>query len=348
MSDSDRRLRFPVSRLDYDLPQDLIAQSPNEPRDSSRLLVVDRSSSDLHDRHFYDLPEILQSGDLLILNDTRVRPARLIARRATGGVVEVLVLARERDQTWRALAKPARRLKEGESLRILDPRDDETDATIRFIGRDGVQVTVEVDEATIERYGRVPLPPYIHGALDEPGRYQTVYATESGSSAAPTAGLHFTEELLARLDARGVERAFVTLHIGLDTFRPITTEDATEHQIHTEWFHVPESTLEAIASAKARGSRVVGVGTTVVRALESVARANHGSGDVTGWADLFIYPPFEFQVVDSMITNFHLPRTTLLLMVAAITGEELLWRAYRHAIEQRYRFYSFGDAMIIV
>lgn len=348
MSGTDRRQPLPVSRLDYDLPQELIAQSPVEPRDSSRLLVVNRRTDRLQDQHFYDLPDILQPGDVLILNDTRVRPARLIARRATGGIVEVLVLAPDQNQHWHALAKPARRLRPGESLRILDSSDGETDATIRLVDRDRAQVMVQVDEAAIERYGRVPLPPYIHGTLDEPERYQTVYAVQSGSSAAPTAGLHFTDELLQRLEERGVEQAFVTLHIGLDTFRPITTDDATEHEIHSEWYHVPSQTLDAIDAARQRQGRVVGVGTTVVRALEAAAQVQRRGADVSGWANLFIYPPFEFQVVDAMITNFHLPRTTLLLMVAAMTGEDFLWRAYRHAIDKRYRFYSFGDAMIIV
>jgi S-adenosylmethionine:tRNA ribosyltransferase-isomerase len=344
LSDNRPDEPFPLSRLDYHLPEELIAQTPVEPRDAARLLLVDRQTETLQDRRFFELPEILRPDDLLVLNDTRVRPARMLTRRETGGLVELLLLARGTGGSWTALAKPARRLRPGEHLRVVDAGGVETDHVVRFIERQGGQVKVEVDDASIDEYGRVPLPPYIRSTLSEPDRYQTVYAAESGSSAAPTAGLHFTDELLERLAARNIHHAFVTLHIGLDTFRPITAENAIEHEIHSEWYQVPAATREAIQQARSRGGRVVGVGTTVVRTLEMLA----ASDDESGWADLFIYPPYDFKLVDVMITNFHLPRTTLLLMVAAMMGEDLVWRAYQHAIDQRYRFYSFGDAMIIV
>lgn len=348
MSGSRSHEPIPLSRLDYHLPQELIAQVPVEPRDSARLLLVDRKTGTLQDRRFFELPDILRPNDLLVLNDTRVRPARILTRRETGGLVELLVLARAGAGTWTALAKPVRRLRAGEQLGVLNAQGGETSEFVRFVDRQGGQVRVEMDEGVIEKHGRVPLPPYIRGTLSEPNRYQTVYAAESGSSAAPTAGLHFTDALLERLVAHNIEHAFVTLHIGLDTFQPITADDATEHEIHSEWYQVPAATRAAIQDAKSRGGRIIGVGTTVVRTLEMLAGKDEHSGDVSGWADLFIYPPYEFKLVDVMITNFHLPRTTLLLMVAAMTGEDLLWRSYQHAIEQQYRFYSFGDAMIIV
>jgi S-adenosylmethionine:tRNA ribosyltransferase-isomerase len=351
---SDReQAPLPVERFDYELPPELIAQQPAEPRDSARLLVVSRADGTLTDRVFRDLPELLQPGDLLVVNDTRVIPARLIAHRASGGRVELLLLSRLASGDWRALGRPARRLRRDEHLRLLDSADRETDEMVEIVGRDEDAVIVRfADEGSIERLGRVPLPPYIRDSTADPERYQTVYSREAGSAAAPTAGLHFTPEVIAACERRGIEMVTVTLHVGLDTFQPIKTADAREHQIHSEWFEISADALAAVAAAKREGRRVVAVGTTSVRTLESAASAILDMGDnlqaLAGPTRLYITPGYEFQVVDVMLTNFHLPRTTLMLLVSAMAGEELIRAAYAHAIAKRYRFYSFGDAMLIV
>jgi S-adenosylmethionine:tRNA ribosyltransferase-isomerase len=351
---TDRRQPpLPVDRYDYDLPSELIAQQPAEPRDSARLLRVSRSDGSLQDHVFHELPSLLQPGDLIVVNDTRVLPARLLARRVSGGKVELLLLSRLADGSWRTMARPARRLRPGEPLTLLDHHDAPSDDQVEVVGREDESIIVRfLDEEVIQRHGRVPLPPYIHDSTADPERYQTVYSRELGSAAAPTAGLHFTDSVIDACRRRGVEFASVTLHVGQDTFQPIKTADARDHQIHSEWFSVSPATLSSVSTAKREGRRVVAVGTTSVRTLESVADAVHSKEDsaeaISGPTRLYITPGFEYRVVDAMLTNFHLPRTTLLLLVAAFASEELMRAAYAHAISERYRFYSFGDAMLIV
>lgn len=337
--------------LHYALSEELIAQQPVEPRDASRLLVVDRSTGTLADRRFRELTDYLHSGDLLVLNDTRVMNARLRLRRASGGQVELLLLRPEAAGIWRALARPARRLRAGEALSVLKHDGAESDQRVIVRGRDDEEVLVEHRdfERLAADYGDVPLPPYIRAGVEDPERYQTVVAKREGSAAAPTAGLHFTPELLASLQSKNVRVEFITLHIGLGTFQPIKSNDPYAHQIHEEYFHVPSATTDALRRARENGTRVVGVGTTVVRTLETIAtELDSQRRELSGWSKLYIHPPYDPRVVDAVVTNFHLPRTTLLMLVAGFTGVDLTLRAYRHAIAQRYRFYSFGDAMLIV
>lgn len=343
--------RLLISRFDYDLPPELIAQQPIEPRDSSRLLIVPKGGTMFQDRLFNELPEILDPGDVLVLNDTRVIPARLFARRATGGRIEILLLAKVEDDIWRAIARPARRLKAGELLAVIDRSGAASPVRIEVMGResDG-EFTLGIDDAerTIHRFGHMPLPPYIGERLDDPERYQTVFADREGSAAAPTAGLHFTPQLLERCRARGIEIHYITLHVGLDTFQPLKVEDALEHQMHSEWYHVNATTAEALRSAKQERRRILAIGTTAARTLETIAPVLGEARDQSGRTSIYITPPYEFQLLDGMVTNFHLPRTTLLLMVSALAGEDTIHLAYQHAIRERYRFYSFGDAMLIV
>ena len=343
---------IPLNWFDYKLPPDLIAQQPVEPRDAARLLLVDRSSGALSDRTFRDLPDLLNPGDLIVVNDTRVLPARLFARRLSGGRVELLLLDRNADGVWRAMGRPARRLRAGERLELLDSQDEVTNDGVDVVGRDAEQVLVRFDdEEAIGRHGHVPLPPYIHDRLDDPERYQTVYARDPGSAAAPTAGMHFTVDILERCRSRGVQVAPITLHVGLGTFQPIKTVDARDHQMHAEIFSVSAATVEMIRETRVSGGRVLAVGTTSVRTLETIASSVLAGGparSLAGETRLFITPGTPFQLVDLMLTNFHLPRTTLLLLVASFAGEALMRQAYQHAIAEQYRFYSFGDAMLIV
>lgn len=342
---------IPVSRFDYELPPELIAQQPLRERDASRLMVVDRETSSIEDRRFLDLPTLLQPGDLLILNDTRVIPARMFAQRESGGKVELLFLRELEESVWATLARPARRLKIGESLQVLHHNGSTSDFTCTIIDRlPSGEVLVHLDRAldVLAVTGHTPLPPYVGETIDDAERYQTVYSRLPGSAAAPTAGLHFTEKLLAECSARGIGVAHVTLHVGLDTFQPVKVDNALEHQMHSEWFQVGADTMRAIREAKERSSRVIAVGTTVSRTLESVADRLDSQYDIEGSTNIYITPGYRYRVVDSLVTNFHLPRTTLLLMVSALAGEHLIRRAYEHAIAERYRFYSFGDAMIIV
>lgn len=336
--------------FDYDLPEALIAQRPAAPRDAARLLVLERGSGALTDSVVRELPRFLAPGDLVVLNDTRVMPARLFGEKArTGGAVEVLLLERKTADTWEALVRPGRRLRPGAEVHfgggILRAQVTGTTPaggrTLRFEWEGGSF------EEVLHRLGEVPLPPYIKERLDDPERYQTVFAREEGSKAAPTAGLHFTPGLLARLEEHGVEIAYITLHVGLGTFRPVTAEYVTEHPMHSEYFRLPVATAEAIRRAKGRKGRVVAVGTTVVRTLEARASAG-GVEPGEGWTDMFIYPGYEFKVVDAMLTNFHLPRSTLLMLVSAFAGRERVLEAYERAKERGYRFFSFGDAMLIL
>jgi len=349
-----------TAEFDYALPPELIAQTPIEPRDAARMLVVRRCDGTLAHRRFFNLVDYLASGDLLVLNESRVIPARLQARKVpSGGRVELLLLTRHDAQTWEALVS-GRRARTGTRLRIGAapgaPNTPVLEADIVGETPSGgrlIRFAAPVDDL-LESLGEVPLPPYIHTPLADRERYQTIYARTRGSVAAPTAGLHFTPELFAALEAQGVGRAIVTLHIGLDTFRPVQEERVEEHVIHREWCEIGAATAQAIAEARRRGKRVVAVGTTTVRVLETAARRAEEAGAAepiipfSGWTDLFIYPGYRFRVVDALITNFHLPRSTLLMLVSAFAGRELIRRAYEEAVRERYRFYSFGDAMLIL
>jgi S-adenosylmethionine:tRNA ribosyltransferase-isomerase len=345
-----------VDEFDYALPGGLVAQVPAPRRDDSRMLVLDRHSATVTHRRFRELPDLLGAADLLVVNDTRVRPARLYGRKASGGQVEMLVIEPVPDlgeDVWRALVRPAARLAPGitvsvdERLGIELMRRDGEAWIVRLRGQSGDP------EAELQRCGMMPLPPYIHrdrvdsrSALDRE-RYQTVFAVCPGAVAAPTAGLHFTQEILAALEQRGMERAALTLHVGIGTFQPVRVDDVEQHRMHAEQLRIPQATVAAITACRERGGRIVAVGTTVVRALEAAARE---AGLVERWngpCDLFIYPGFRFQVVDAMITNFHLPRSTLLMLVAAFAGRESVLAAYREAVKERYRFFSYGDAMLI-
>ena len=343
--------------FDYHLPPELIAQRPVEPRDRSRLLVLDRATGLIAHRRFADLPEYLHSGDLLVVNDSRVLPARLHGiREASGGRVELLLLRETAAQRWLALARPAKRLRRGDRLRFAGGR---LVAVVREL-REAGQRVVEFEPAErplrelIEEVGELPLPPYIHEQPADPERYQTVYARHTGSAAAPTAGLHFTPALLDRLRAQGVGVATVTLHVGLGTFRPVHAERIEDHVMHAEYGVLPPEAAAAIRRTRAAGGRIVAVGTTSVRVLESAGLAAASSGSVVpeegwyGWTDIFIYPGFQFRLCDALITNFHLPKSTLLMLVSAFAGKELIDRAYATAVAERYRFFSFGDAMLIV
>jgi S-adenosylmethionine:tRNA ribosyltransferase-isomerase len=346
--------------FDYQLPPHLIAQSPVEPRDASRLMVTNREAGEIVHTQFDLLGKYLRAGDLVVCNDTRVIPGRLIGRKVpTGGKVELLLTVKRGDTLWEALTR-GRRVPVGGQLEFPGGADgEELGVPLRAELRERlpsggrlVQFDRPVDEL-LERLGRVPLPPYIHKELGDDARYQTIYADKNGSAAAPTAGLHFTPELMRALQAQGIEFKFLTLHIGVDTFLPIREEDAEQHSIHSEYCLVSEETSQAVNLARADKRRIVAAGTTVVRALETAARAaaGAGSGEISsydGWTDLFIYPGYSFQAVDCLITNFHLPRSTLLLLAAAFAGKELLDRAYLEAMEKEYCFYSFGDAMLIL
>lgn len=344
-----------MADYDYDLPQELIAQVPLEDRGASRLLLLDRASGDIQHTRFAALPDHLQPGDLLVFNDSRVIPARLRIRRHTGGAGEVLLLRQEPDDAWVALGRPARRLHAGEEVAVLPASDTEMgEGTATVLGRDEhglIRVRLGAEVAgNLDTYGAVPLPPYITAELQDRERYQTVYSHERGSAAAPTAGLHFTDAMLDRLRQCGVDLAFVTLHVGLDTFRPVAEEWAEDHEIHTEWCSVPEETVAAIAACRERGGRVIAVGTTSARTLETYGQrlARGEQGPFFGPTDIYITPGYRWTMIDGLFTNFHLPKSTLLLMVSALAGRDAIMRAYQEAIDERYRFYSFGDAMLII
>ncbi|WP_134642962.1 tRNA preQ1(34) S-adenosylmethionine ribosyltransferase-isomerase QueA [Ammonifex thiophilus] len=338
------------SDFEYYLPKELIAQEPLPERDKSRLMVVYRDREEFEHRLFRDLPEYLVPGDVLVLNRTRVLPARLYgAKEGTGGKVEVLLLRQLEPDLWEVLVRPGRRVPEG--TRIVFGGGLLRGEVLSRLGSGGrlIRFTCEGDFfSLLHRLGEIPLPPYIKRKLAEPERYQTVYASEPGSAAAPTAGLHFTPELLQKLQEKGVEVVTLTLHIGLDTFRPVKEEDITAHRMHSEEYHLPEATAEAVNRAKREGRRIVAVGTTVVRCLESVADERGLVRAGRGFTDLFIYPGYRFKVIDALVTNFHLPGSTLLMLVAAFAGREKILRAYAEAVRLRYRFFSFGDAMLIL
>jgi S-adenosylmethionine:tRNA ribosyltransferase-isomerase len=340
-----------TSDFDYNLPPELIAQTPIEPRSQSRLLVVDRSSGSLEHRRFYEIIDFLRQGDVLVFNDSRVIPARLKGiRSGNEGKAEILLLTRLGPGLWETLVKPGRRIRAGTIIEITGNSKASVTAEVISEGEGGSRVIKFSDESLLPELGEIPLPPYIHAHLDDPGRYQTVYADAAGSVAAPTAGLHFTPELIDKIKARGVRCVFTTLHIGLDTFRPVHEDDPSEHKIHLEYGVLSQQSADELSLAKREGRRIICVGTTAVRLVEAVARDSdpqHMQG-FSGWVDLFILPGHNFRAVDTMITNFHLPKSTLLMLVTAFAGKELLSKAYLEAIENKYRFYSFGDAMLIL
>ncbi|QKI81862.1 tRNA preQ1(34) S-adenosylmethionine ribosyltransferase-isomerase QueA [Kroppenstedtia eburnea] len=341
-----------VSQFDFELPEELIAQEPAPKRSGSRLMVVNRENQTVEHRRFPDLLEYLHPGDVLVLNDTRVRPARLVGvKEGTGARIELLLLNPLGGDRWEALVKPAKRVKEGTVVRFGDGKlqavaQEMTEAAGGRVFQ--LQYQEQDLEILLERLGEMPLPPYIHRRLDEPERYQTVYSRAVGSAAAPTAGLHFTEDLLNRAKEKGVKIVTITLHVGLGTFRPVTAESVEEHQMHAEFYEVSEEAAEQIRVAKAKGNRVVAVGTTSVRTLETVARDHGEIRAARGWTDIFIYPGFPFRVTDALLTNFHLPKSTLLMLVSAFSSRELMLQAYRTAVREKYRFFSFGDAMLIL
>jgi S-adenosylmethionine:tRNA ribosyltransferase-isomerase len=339
--------------FDYHLPESSIAQTPLEPRDASRLLVLHRSTGEIEHKIFRDIKSYLNAGDLLVLNQTRVIPARIFAKKETGGKVELLLLRRRDELTWEALVG-------GKGLRVgklvfIEVNGDASNVTAEILEiLDGSERLIRFSEPIepyFPRIGHVPLPPYIQEALNDPERYQTVFARESGSAAAPTAGLHFTPELLTDLQKMGVRIAYVTLHVGLDTFAPVTEDDPEEHKIHSEWCHLTQDTADAINKTKRNGGRVIAVGTTSVRTLESAAIENRQSEIVNPFAgptSLYILPGYQFKIVDAIITNFHLPKSTLIMLVSAFAGRKRILSAYETAIQEGYRFYSFGDAMFII
>ena len=336
-----------VADFNYDLPEELIAQTPLEPRDSSRLLVLDRTSGRMEQRIFREIVDYLKPGDLLVANDTRVIPARLIGQRAeSGGKVEVFLLHRLSKDEWEVLVKPGKKMHPGQHAIFGDNLSCEILQTTEYGGRIARFSYEGLFENVLETLGETPLPPYIHQKLADPQRYQTIYAREHGSAAAPTAGLHFTPELMAAVRDKGADFAFVTLNIGLGTFRPVRIENLAEHVMHREFYRITAEVVDRILRTKQSGGRVVAIGTTAVRSLESAAK----NGVLTagsGWSDLFIYPGYTFKVVDALVTNFHLPQSTLLMLVSAFAGIEPVRRAYQEAVRSRYRFFSFGDAMFI-
>jgi len=356
----------------FDLPEELIAQTPIKSREQSRLLCLDRQTGKTDHRRFYELPELLRKGDCLVLNDSRVIPARLLGKRETGGAVEIVLLREEargnsspmlpvgRDahgaplsriatSTWECLVRPGRKIKVGTKLVFGDGEltatvSGETDGGNRLIDFFYEGIFMEV----LERLGKMPLPPYIHEELSDSERYQTVYSRVSGSAAAPTAGLHFTNELLEKISSRGVDIRYITLHVGLGTFRPVKVDDVEDHKMHAEYFIIPKETAETVNRAKRDGSRVIAVGTTSCRTLEACADEQGNISPFSGFTDIFIYPGYKYKCMDGLITNFHLPESTLIMLVSAFAGRENVLNAYNEAIRQHYRFFSFGDAMLIM
>ena len=333
----------------YELPEELIAQTPVEPRNSSRLMVLPRNGGEIKHKHFYDLPEFLKPGDCLVLNNTRVLPARLYGTREyTGAVVEFVLLRQHGNKLWECLAGPGKKAKTGYKFKF----SDKLTATVTDVLEDGnrmIEFACEGDFfAVLDEVGQMPLPPYIKEKLKDKERYQTVYSKDAGSAAAPTAGLHFTKEMLESIKAMGVNIAYVTLHVGLGTFRPVKVEDVTQHKMHTEHYYIPEEAAKTINETRKNGGRVICVGTTSCRTVESCAKKYGEIKECSGDTDIFIYPGFEFKCMDGLITNFHLPESTLIMLVSAFAGYDNVMNAYNTAVKERYRFFSFGDAMLIL
>ena len=332
----------------YDLPEELIAQTPLLQRDSSRLMVLDKNSGRVNHRHFYDIIDYLNPGDCLVMNDSRVLPARLLGQRPTGGAVELLLLRDLGNKKWECLAKPGRKLQPGQ--RILFG-NGELEATVDQVTEEGNRIVefqyTGIFMEVLERLGKMPLPPYIKAELQDQERYQTVYSRQVGSAAAPTAGLHFTEELLSKIREKGIRTAFVTLHVGLGTFRPVKAEDISGHHMHSEFCTITQETAETLNDTRENGGRIVCVGTTSCRTLESLVSEDGTFEERSRWTDIFIYPGYRFKAMDGLITNFHLPESTLVMLVSAFAGRENILAAYEEAVREKYRFFSFGDAMYI-
>ncbi len=332
----------------FDLPEELIAQTPLQRRDASRLLHLDKNTGELEHAHFYDLPRYLRAGDCLVLNDSRVLPARLIGSRPSGGAVELVLLRDLGAGKWECLSRPGRKTRPGQELLF---GDGELSATVLEVTEGGNRIVQFHYEGifleVLERLGKMPLPPYIREELQDSERYQTVYSRELGSAAAPTAGLHFTRELLEEIEKKGVNIAYVTLHVGLGTFRPVKEEEIEDHPMHAEFCIVPERTARLVTETKRKGGRIVSVGTTSCRTLESFAREDGSLEPCSGWTNIFIYPGYRFKCIDALVTNFHLPESTLIMLVSALAGREHVLNAYKVAVQERYRFFSFGDAMLI-
>ena len=332
----------------YDLPEELIAQTPLLKRDTSRLMVLDKNTGEVTHKHFYDILEYLHPGDCLVMNDSRVLPARLLGHRPTGGAVELLLLRDLGDKRWECLAKPGRKLLEGQQVIF---GNGELTAVVRKVCDDGNRIVEFFYEGifleVLERLGKMPLPPYIKAELQDQERYQTVYSKEVGSAAAPTAGLHFTEELLEKIRQKGIKTAFVTLHVGLGTFRPVKVEDVHSHHMHSELCMLGEETAKILNETKASGGRIICVGTTSCRTLESLVNEDGTFEPKSRWTDIFIYPGYTFKAMNALITNFHLPESTLVMLVSAFAGRENVLNAYTKAVAEKYRFFSFGDAMFI-
>ncbi|WP_042146135.1 tRNA preQ1(34) S-adenosylmethionine ribosyltransferase-isomerase QueA [Paucisalibacillus sp. EB02] len=340
-----------IEDFDFELPENLIAQTPLKDRSASRLMVLNKVTRELEHKHFKDIKGYLKKGDCLVLNDTKVLPARLYGiKEDTGAKVEVLLLKQNEGDTWEVLAKPAKRMKVGTKLSFGDGKLKAT--CIETLEHGGRILSFEYEGIfyeVLDDLGEMPLPPYIKEQLPEKDRYQTVYAKEEGSAAAPTAGLHFTEELLEEIKDMGVTIAFITLHVGLGTFRPVSVENIDDHQMHTEFYMMSKETAETLTKIREHGGRIISVGTTSTRTLETIARDHNGEfEESSGWTDIFIFPGFEFKAIDGLITNFHLPKSTLIMLVSAFSDREFILKAYNEAVKEKYRFFSFGDAMFII
>lgn len=336
-----------LSEFDYDLPEELIAQKPIEPRNSSRLMILDPATKKITHEYFYNLQKFLSKGDTLIFNDTRVIPARLIGKKSTGAKVEIFLLRRIDSTTWETLARPGKKILEGAEIFFSEELSCKVIGRTNFGGRIVQFQFAGIFEEILDRLGETPLPPYIHEKLSDAERYQTVYNRERGSAAAPTAGLHFTKEQMQELKNFGVNLGFVTLHVGLGTFRPVQVEEIETHEMHEEFFTVPQETADLIRETKLAGKKIIAVGTTSVRTLESAAIDNFSVKVGSDSTKIFIYPGYKFKIVDAMITNFHLPKSTLIMLVSAFAGKDFILQAYKNAVENQYRFFSFGDAMFI-
>ena len=338
-----------TSDFNFDLPEELIAQHPLEKRDYSRLMVLDKKTGEIEHKHFYDILEYLKEGDTLVLNNTRVMPARLFGQKEeTGSKIEFLLLKRVEGDKWECLAKPGKKAKVGATFTFGDGKLKCTVVDIVEEGNRIIEFSYDgIFEQVLDELGEMPLPPYITGRLDDRERYQTVYSKEKGSAAAPTAGLHFTEDILKKVKEKGVNIAYLTLHVGLGTFRPVKVDDVNEHVMHSEYYCLDQENADIINNTKKNGGRVISVGTTSTRTLETIAEEDGTVAAKSGWTNIFIYPGYKFKVVDNLITNFHLPESTLIMLVSALAGKETVMNAYNEAVKERYRFFSFGDSMFI-
>lgn len=337
-----------TEEFDYDLPESLIAQHPSDKRDEARMMVLDKNTGEIEDKHFFDIIDYLKPGDVLVMNDTRVIPARLFGHReGKDESIEVFLLHNIEEKKWEVLVRPGKKMKIGVEVIF----SDELKAKVIDIKEDGnriVEFTYEgIFNEILDKLGNMPLPPYIKEKLKDPEEYQTVYSKNPGSVAAPTAGLHFTKELLKKIEEKGIKLAFLTLNVGLGTFRPVNEDDIKDHKMHSEFYTISQETADIINKAKHEGNRVIAVGTTSIRTLESVYKKCGKVQEDSGWTDIFIYPGFEYKVVDAIITNFHLPKSTLIMLVAAFTSREIILNAYKYAVKEKYRFFSFGDCMFI-